>query len=148
MKFRNGFVSNSSSSSFIISKDEYPTIWDLALHMLEIRDLDNVEKFGENESPLISNEQKRTIARKISKCNLPSAVTFPSCNFDTFIVDVGSTYWVSTCNNHPFYRHLRGQLSEQDVQKEERELVPPDYKYDLCTYIEVYLEHYYDFESL
>ena len=49
MKTRSGFVSNSSSSSFVMSKEVYPSIWDVAIAMLEVRDQDNIEKFGEDE---------------------------------------------------------------------------------------------------
>lgn len=40
MKIRNGFVSNSSSSSFILSKNNYETSIELAKEMLKIRKLE------------------------------------------------------------------------------------------------------------
>ena len=41
MKIRSGFVSNSSSSSFIVSKQFFPTIWDVAVAMISLRNLDS-----------------------------------------------------------------------------------------------------------
>ena len=41
MKIRDGFVSNSSSSSFIVSLKAYKDVFDLAKEMIKIRDAEN-----------------------------------------------------------------------------------------------------------
>ena len=53
MKVRNGFVSNSSSSSFIISAEDFPTVRSLAKHMIKKQikensyddELDNTQRY-------------------------------------------------------------------------------------------------------
>ena len=65
MKIRNGFVSNSSSSSFIIDTDQ--TTFDVARYMLDIRTKDEWPKCPEKD------------LLKQDKLNIP--VSFPNnCN--------------------------------------------------------------------
>lgn len=101
MKIRNGFVSNSSSSSFIISRTEYPKSLHLAKHMIEIRD---AEGWG-------PNGDLKKIEQALNKKHLDHdvPVTFASCNYDTYITPKQDRYLVSTCNNTN-WEEVRGVL--------------------------------------
>jgi hypothetical protein len=83
MKIRQGFVSNSSSSSFIIKKDgKYKNVFDLAKDMLQIVDY----------KPQLKRLEK-------SNRNPDTSVRFYSCNYDTYIKSYGDYMLVNTCNN-------------------------------------------------
>jgi len=129
MKTRIGFVSNSSSCSFIVSTKEFPTTWDLADYMIEARyqyekncyqedicyakrnlpkePLSDAQKelIKEDEKLLQDNEEiYKTLKSNLSKIlKGDSNLAFRSVNFDTFItqIDVNGTkyLYVSTCNN-------------------------------------------------
>lgn len=90
MKTRNGFVSNSSSSSFVIAADkEIKTVFDLAIKMIPTRE------WGDDDK----------LIRKIksSKVNPDNPIMFRSCNYDTYIIKEGKYFVVETCNNHDWY---------------------------------------------
>jgi len=95
MKIRNGFVSNSSSSSFIISDKKFPTVRSLATYMIK-------QKIKESRSNRYEDEyiqyDKEYIAH-LQNIEENHPVSFPSCNYDTYIRKVGDCYLVSTCNN-------------------------------------------------
>lgn len=95
MKIRNGFVSNSSSSSFIINKNAYNSVFDLATAMINIR---NENDWPEQKSP--TELERLNIARSKS-CNTNHPVVFPTINYSTHICISHETgnYIVSTCNN-------------------------------------------------
>jgi len=97
MKIRAGFVSNSSSSSFILSTKTYQTVFNAALAMLEIRTRD-----GWIECP----EKSMIIKAKSLGVDPEMAVTFHTCNYNTFIFRHEGQLYVSTCNNHPWQDHL------------------------------------------
>jgi len=95
MKKRNGFVSNSSSSSFIIGHGEIDTV---ATDMLNTLINDDSEWPRSD----IANEWKSNLSKalKMEKVKNGSiGITFPSCNYDTYIVKEGNRIYVSTCNN-------------------------------------------------
>lgn len=102
MKIRVGFVSNSSSSSFIISREAYPNVFSLAKHMLEIR---NSEHDSWQKSELLKIKKAET-----KGLNKDIAVSFSTCNYDTYIIPKPQHYLVSTCNNH-VWSPLRGVIN-------------------------------------
>lgn len=127
MKIRNGFISNSSSCSFIVSTKEFPTTIDLAEFMVENRYeykkedyKDNIEyikshpdvrndTIEETEKWMKENEEIYGVLKKnlnlvkIAKEDDNPNLAFKSVNFDTFIKQIeveGIKYfYVSTCNN-------------------------------------------------
>ena len=97
MKIRKGFVSNSSSSSFIISINDFPTVRDLATYMLNQKIKEDLIYYGKTDDNYDILDKKYIHLLKNIDENQP--VSFPSCNEDTFIKKVGDYYIISTCNN-------------------------------------------------
>lgn len=92
MKIRLGFVSNSSSSSFIAYRTNYPNTFAIAEAMLKIRQrrYDSWRKFHELEKIRMAQEKKLN-------CDIP--VTFATYNYDTFITPKADRFIISTCSN-------------------------------------------------
>ena len=97
MKIRTGFVSNSSSSNFIIGRS-YKTVFNLAKHMLRIR--------SSNSKNWIDTETCNINSAIINGRDPDSSICFTTCNYNTFIKKVEGYYVVTTCNNHPFIQEL------------------------------------------
>jgi len=138
MKQRNGFVSNSSSAAYVLSKDVYPTIWDVAIVMLTTRDVDHDETLGKDHG-FDDGELERAVRNLDTGVNA-TAITFSTCNFATYIWDAGDSWWVSTCTNHPFY-----QLFCDDGAFTSTTVPSPYVDYDVMGFIEFKLEDYWDF---
>lgn len=87
MKIRNGFVSNSSSSSFIVTAKRFKTTRDVAMAMVPSREWDGdgllMEKLGTMK-------------------DFDKPIAFRTCNYDTFISKEGDDYYIFTCHNHEF----------------------------------------------
>jgi len=95
MKIRNGFVSNSSSSSFIVANGDVATIANIMLNVVlnDWYDLDDktVEAWRKNATKCHNNEDIRS--GKIG-------ITIPSCNYETYIFKSGQDVYIDTCHNH------------------------------------------------
>jgi hypothetical protein len=110
MKIRNGFVSNSSSSSFIIEGD----IATIASGMLDVV----IDEFGYWNGPTYDNgavykQWKDNLKKAISMKDVQNGkigITFPSCNYDSYIIKDGNKVYVSTCNNHDWSSVSSGAL--------------------------------------
>lgn len=93
MKVRYGFVSNSSSTSFLLRKNGFKDIFDLAAQMVGARD------DWDNNSLIKDINGDRS--RVSIGCHKDAVgISFRTCNYDTFIVPIGDYYVVQTCNNH------------------------------------------------
>jgi len=99
MKKRTGFVSNSSSSSFIISTEHFPKIKDLATYM--IKQQMNEREEGDSDTDWYDQymKQNKLYIERLNKLDENQAISFPSCNYDTYIKKIGDVYLVATCNN-------------------------------------------------
>lgn len=98
MKTRLGFVSNSSSSSFIIRKGRHNNVFSLADAMLDIRN-DEWREYNSEDNDLGEEQAKLKQARSLN-VNQDTPVWFSTTNYDTFIRknDYGD-FEVDTCNN-------------------------------------------------
>jgi hypothetical protein len=105
MKIRNGFVSNSSSSSFIIRLDEnFPDTLSIAKSMIknkyeEHADYDDNSDDKDWWKPSMKNAFKNL--KRLKKEDDPYIpIFFTSCNYDTYIIPLTNNYvFVETCNN-------------------------------------------------
>ena len=82
MKIRSGFVSNSSSSSFIVNCKDFGSIRDLAIQMIQIRDWEN----DDDDIRAINNLE----------LDPDHPLSFSTCNYDTYIAKDGDYYLVTT----------------------------------------------------
>lgn len=88
MKYRSDFVTNSSSSSFIIQQcGEFPDIFAIAEAMIPSRNWDD------DDAKAIEVLNKTSIDR-----NTP--VMFRSSNYNTKIIKRDDKFYIETCNNH------------------------------------------------
>ena len=102
MKIRSGFVSNSSSSSFIV----YSNIKTVTKIMHDII-FDEDSNYEEPEEKKIRSELKKTIEKNIKKAlqrkdviNGKIGIVMPSCNYDTYILQEHKRCIINTSNNY------------------------------------------------
>lgn len=112
MKVRKGFVSNSSSSSYLIPMGTFKDVFDLAAQMITIRDK---EWGGEEDQSewAVDFRKKPSLVAKLAKLqeqgmdpNTP--VHFHTCNYNTWILRTDEGFLVDTCNNHDWYDLMQG----------------------------------------
>jgi hypothetical protein len=108
MKIRKGYVSNSSSSSFIIDESHYDSIFDVAEDMI------NERKWGEQDKKDIKKLRKLKI-----DSNTP--ISFCTCNYDTYIMRKYGCYLITTCNNHDFDDIFYGKSANNEKYKKIKE---------------------------
>jgi len=104
MKLRSGFVSNSSSSSFIAS-DKTMSTSEIAELMTQIVIFDYLEEEGDSDWV---KEIKAIQLKIIELCEqeYDGNILLPfTCNYQTLIYrdGKGGDILIKTCNNHPFY---------------------------------------------
>lgn len=95
MKIRSGFVSNSSSSSFIISDKYFSSVRSLATYMLNKKIYEYENNYGDYEEDLYDKK----LLDRLTDVDENTPISFSSCNYDTYIKKVADCYLVSTCNN-------------------------------------------------
>jgi hypothetical protein len=130
MKIRNGFVSNSSSSSFIISEKEYESVFALAEEMIKDRNDDDW---------IESNTLDKLYELREYGIDENSPISFMTCNYDTYIMKHKDKYLVATCNNHEFKcEEFSGGYNREDICDE---LGIRDIEYDLNIFEFIFLDN-------
>ena len=94
MKIRTGFVSNSSSSSFIISTKHFHSVRDLATYMIKQQ---MKERYDDEDDQYV--EQNKQYIERLQKLDENQSISFPSCNYDTYIKKIADVFIIATCNN-------------------------------------------------
>jgi len=122
-----GFVSNSSSMSFIARLDSYDSVFDLARRMLDIwihEHFDEYDSREVNERDFEWIEHIQVLIDKLYELedfgvdpNTP--VRIPSINFDSWIVKKPSGYYCNTSNNHFQWEQLEGIIRRIHESDEE-----------------------------
>ena len=95
MKLRHGFVSNSSSSSFIIHDAD-------AMKIAEITIAHVQQEWSEHGEGSLNETMERCLKNLSKEKNL-EGICHPSTNYDTWIAQHGSDVYVDTCNNHDWH---------------------------------------------
>jgi len=116
MKIRQGFVSNSSTSSFLVSKEAYSTIFDIAVDMVKAREWEDDKKLS-----AIINKMKAKPLESFAGGKV--GISFSTCNYDTFIMECDTFYAVATCHNHDFYDLFHGYDVDGDSEEVRKQLV-------------------------
>ncbi len=98
MKIRKGFVSNSSTTSFIVELQLYDSVFSLAKKLIKIITDDkykelNLEKQDKYEFKSYSKKLEIAESKSIDN-NTP--IMFPTYNFDTYIIKKNDGYYVDT----------------------------------------------------
>lgn len=98
MKVRRGFVSNSSTASFLIDLNKFENIFDLTERILTIliEDLRDALFLNERDRKEYSLYRDRLRSAKTKKLDKDTPVMFPTINFDTFIMKKDDGYYVDT----------------------------------------------------
>ena len=96
MKTRNGFVSNSSSSNFII-RNNINTL-QVARSMISHIDT-TINKKLKRFDRLIKNNK--------DSINIDIPIVFNTCNYDTYIYRFDNDIFIDTCNNEDWYEVLK-----------------------------------------
>ena len=111
MKSRQGFVSNSSSSSFILSGKK--TVIEYARQMVPFRDWEERDNELDNMLKQLQDDPS---------WNDNAPITFNTCNYETYIARLGDHVYIATCNNHPFYEAFDDDCASPDCDTRVREL--------------------------
>lgn len=99
MKTRNGFVSNSSSSSFIIPNSNMKKI---ALSMMQTM-IDEAKDYNDKSHYEYKKECMINLKKALQLPYIKSGkygIMMKSCNYDTWIIERNGQVYISTCNNH------------------------------------------------
>jgi len=102
MKLRTGFVSNSSSSSFIIHNATTIEVFKVML-MCYFKNLANYDYISKEEFEETLESKKYKANLFLAKHNNTKDINIMipyTCNYETVIVQDGNNVLVNTCNNH------------------------------------------------
>lgn len=134
MKIRSNFVSNSSSSSFILNATgQTSSIRKVARMMIktiiknsyeeetdyyENANLNDVDNFLKERDEWLDRKErdlkeKNEWLERLEELDENQPVFFPSCNYDTWIVKVADNILISTCNNENWELPERVHLSNE-----------------------------------
>lgn len=113
MKIRFGFVSNSSSASYIIDLKAFNSVYELAKAMIELVIQDYKQNFPDIGTAHAEKSLKNLEQAVKKGLNPDTPVHFPTINFDTQIVKMKDGYHVDTSMNHPFWE-LKGILEADE----------------------------------
>jgi hypothetical protein len=130
MKARIGFVSNSSSASFIVLDDSYNTTAKVAAEMIKIvfKDWDEWET-GENFTVDDARAGQAKLALKWLEehPDFNGNIYLPwTCNYSTYLWDHNGHPAADTCNNHYWWDHFSTESLEEELENK-----PPGWYFDL-----------------
>jgi len=134
MKIRSGFVSNSSSSSFIIHGGD---IEDISQKMLEIV-IDDYSDWDKGESKSKKRDKEhlewtKNLAKALKKKDVKSGkigIVMPSCNYDTYLIIRDDFLYVATCNNHSWDLGAH-DIEETDAHEKLKDIMDKSFFYDV-----------------
>lgn len=95
MKYRQGFDSNCSSMSFVVSKAEFKTMKDLAEAMINY-----MFKIEQEDNDFYPEKERKEYLKALKEAPDGEGLEFASCNYNTYIYELNGKYFVDTCNNH------------------------------------------------
>jgi len=103
MKIRQGFVSNSSSSSFIVAEKNLTTTARTALMMISI-----IMEEYENDGWGLPEGVDEAVEFLLHNMDFDKPICFPwGINYETFICRTPGGIFVDTCNNHPWWNYFK-----------------------------------------
>ena len=129
MKTRRGFVSNSSSSSFVISAEHFPNVFALAKHMISKREWEKVPwTIGDK-----ALKQRVRIAED-QGMDPDTPICFNTTNEETYIIREDDIFLVATCHNTDFdlYDAEIRLSDERRIGLEDKYNIEPNCWLDLC----------------
>jgi hypothetical protein len=123
MKIRIGFVSNSSSASYLVPLGAFENVFDLAEKIIKIRD----EEWKDEAGPSWDTQEKLQRARE-KGISPDTPIQFQTCNYATWIKKMDEGFVVETCNNHCEIGYLMNECNAKYAQ-DHRDLSLEKYAY-------------------
>ncbi len=112
MKIRNSFVSNSSSSSFIVSVKDAVTVGECAFIMLSHVIEQRKERYPEDEIVPVILAAQQWLQDNLTY-DKPIVIPW-TCNYETWVWKNDVGICVDTCNNEGWYDILDAQYVSED----------------------------------
>ena len=106
MKYRQGFDSNCSSMSFVVSKTDFKTMKDLAGAMINY--MFDIEQ---EDNDFYPETERKEYLKALEEAPDTEGLMFASCNYDTYIWEGEDKYYVDTCNNHGMLDFLECKMN-------------------------------------